>query len=107
MARRSLMKRQPTTWGSSPWQQVERPFRMAGRRTCLTNLIHVSHEMKDGLIFAALIDERFAATEGGAGFAQEIQDESFGLLRMDLAIGLFFGQPAPATKRRFESGRIV
>ena len=29
-ARRSLMKRQPTTCGSSPWQQVESPLRCLG-----------------------------------------------------------------------------
>ena len=29
-ARRSLMKRQPTTWGSSPWQHVDKPLGWRG-----------------------------------------------------------------------------
>ena len=80
------------------------PFGMARRGTRLTNLIHVSHETEDGLIFAALIDEGFAATEGGSGFAQEIQNESFGLLRMDLAIGLFFGPASAGNEEQIRVG---
>lgn len=80
------------------------PLGMAGRGTRLTNLIHMSHETEDGLIFAALIDEGFAATEGCAGFAQEIQDESFGLLRMGFAISLLFGPTSAGDEEQIRVG---
>jgi len=41
MARRSPMKRQPTTCGPSPWQQVESPLAWRRRRSSLPNLVHV------------------------------------------------------------------
>ncbi|MGC4052722.1 MAG: hypothetical protein QM757_25610 [Paludibaculum sp.] len=62
-ARRSPMKRQPTTCGSSPWQQVARPLRMPRRRAGLADLVQVRHEAEHLLAFAAEIDQRLAAAE--------------------------------------------
>jgi hypothetical protein len=71
---------------------------MAGRRTGLTYLIHESHKVNDGLTFAALVDERLAATQRRVGFTKEIQDESFGLLGMNFSIGLLFGPTGTCNK---------
>jgi hypothetical protein len=58
----------------------------------------VSHKAKDGLIFAALVDERLAGTQRRAGFAQKIQDESFGLRGMNFSIGLLLGPTGTCNK---------
>jgi len=75
-------------------------FRVARGGTRLTNLIQVGHEAEDSLILAALIDKRFATTERGAGFTQEIQDESLGLFGMDFPVGLFFSPTSASNEEQ-------
>jgi len=62
---------------------------------------------KHGLVFAAVIDERFGAAERGFGFGEETENNLLRFPRMRLSVGLFLGPPAPATKRSFASGRMV
>jgi hypothetical protein len=55
-------------------------FAMAGCGARLSDLVEMGHESEDGLIFAALVDERLAAAQGSVGEPEEIEDQFFGLL---------------------------
>ena len=56
-ARRSRMNRQPTTCGSSPWQQVASPFGWRGVAPVWPTWFRWRHELEDPLSLPRLIDE--------------------------------------------------
>jgi len=107
MARRSLMKRQPTVCGFS---------RTAGGST-LSDDAASSRSGQSGSggdkndrrpAFAAKVHQRFGCCPRRADRVEGNADQFFRLRHVRLAVGLFpFVQPAPVTKSSSASGRMV
>jgi hypothetical protein len=77
---------------------------VARRRTGLADLIHVRQEGKNGVPFAALIDERFAAAQRRAGRAQEAENQFARFGSVNLAVGLLLGPACAGNEEQLRVG---
>ncbi len=98
------MKRQPTTCGSSPWQQVERPLAWRGVAPVWPIWFRCVRKGRTELAFAALVDQRFAAAQRCAGGAQEAENQLAGLGDVDLAVGLLLGPAGAGDEEQLRVG---
>ena len=104
MARRWFTKRQPTTWGSSPWQQVESPLGWRGVEPVWPIWFRCVMKRQDRLAFAAEIDQGLAAAERGFRGVEEAEDQGFGFGSVDRSVGLFFGPAGAGDEEEFGVG---
>ena len=77
---------------------------VARRCAGLADLVQMREEGKNGVAFAALVDERLAAAERCAGLAQEAEDEVGGFGDVDLAVGLLLGPASAGDEEEFGVG---
>ena len=102
------MKRQPTTWGSSPWQHVDKPLGWRGVAPVWPTWFRWVMKPQHRLTLSRLIDQRLAAAERCARGAKEAENQRFPPAQHAVfPSACFLVQPAPATNSKLASGRMV
>ena len=98
------MKRQPTTCGSSPWQQVERPLAWRGVAPVWPIWFMWVRKGRTGSPSPPWSTSDLLLPRDAPECAQEAEDQFAGLGGMDLAVGLFLGPACAGDEEHFGVG---